>query len=189
MEAEGRDNAYKHCMRNLTVALGTYTIDGCTKYVAANDASQLEASKLLCTTCGCHRSFHWKETLGPNPLSTMPMPPQPMTQVAATNCSEVKRRKRERTKFTLEQKERMRSLADSLGWRLSNYERDEELERVLEETGVSRKVFKVWMHNHKNEATKVQAVPVPTDTEKGDGVTGDANAAIVPFVPAEAMDG
>lgn len=60
------------------------------------------------------------------------------------------RRKRYRTKFTVEQKEKMMGFAERLGWKLQRKELDEEIERFCESVGVSRQVFKVWMHNHKN---------------------------------------
>uniref|UniRef100_A0A1J3I036 Zinc-finger homeodomain protein 5 n=1 Tax=Noccaea caerulescens TaxID=107243 RepID=A0A1J3I036_NOCCA len=66
-------------------------------------------------------------------------------------------KKRFRTKFTAEQKERMMEFADKLGWRM-NKQDEEELKRFCGEIGVKRQVFKVWMHNNKNNAKK----PSPT---------------------------
>ncbi|CAF2064948.1 unnamed protein product [Brassica napus] len=62
-------------------------------------------------------------------------------------------KKRFRTKFTTEQKERMMEFADKLGWRM-NKQDEEELKRFCGEIGVKRQVFKVWMHNNKNNARK-----------------------------------
>ncbi|RCV33687.1 hypothetical protein SEVIR_7G109900v4 [Setaria viridis] len=59
-------------------------------------------------------------------------------------------RKRFRTKFTPEQKERMREFAEKQGWRIQRND-DGELERFCDEIGVKRQVLKVWMHNHKNQ--------------------------------------
>ncbi|KAF3515640.1 hypothetical protein DY000_02063947 [Brassica cretica] len=62
-------------------------------------------------------------------------------------------KKRFRTKFTTEQKERMMEFAEKLGWRM-NKQDEEELKRFCGEIGVKRQVFKVWMHNNKNNARK-----------------------------------
>ncbi|KAL6885878.1 hypothetical protein ACP4OV_010139 [Aristida adscensionis] len=61
-------------------------------------------------------------------------------------------RKRFRTKFTPEQKERMREFAEKQGWRIHRND-DGALERFCHEIGVKRHVLKVWMHNHKNQFT------------------------------------
>uniref|UniRef100_A0A0D9W546 ZF-HD dimerization-type domain-containing protein n=1 Tax=Leersia perrieri TaxID=77586 RepID=A0A0D9W546_9ORYZ len=58
-------------------------------------------------------------------------------------------RKRFRTKFTAEQKERMREFAEKQGWRINRND-DGALDRFCLEIGVKRHVLKVWMHNHKN---------------------------------------
>ncbi|MBA0824564.1 hypothetical protein Goarm_021224, partial [Gossypium armourianum] len=66
-------------------------------------------------------------------------------------------RKRFRTKFTQEQKEKMLSLAERLGWRIQKHD-EEIVQQFCNETGVKRHVLKVWMHNNKhtldNEALK-----------------------------------
>uniref|UniRef100_J3LY14 ZF-HD dimerization-type domain-containing protein n=1 Tax=Oryza brachyantha TaxID=4533 RepID=J3LY14_ORYBR len=59
-------------------------------------------------------------------------------------------RKRFRTKFTPEQKERMREFAEKQGWRINRND-DGALDRFCLEIGVKRHVLKVWMHNHKNQ--------------------------------------
>ncbi|CAN7052894.1 hypothetical protein BRARA_G02231 [Brassica rapa] len=68
--------------------------------------------------------------------------------------------KRFRTKFTAEQKEKMMEFAEKLGWRM-NKQDEEDLKRFCGEIGVKRQVFKVWMHNNKNNARKQ---PTPTTT-------------------------
>ncbi|KAE8728434.1 Zinc-finger homeodomain protein 5 [Hibiscus syriacus] len=58
-------------------------------------------------------------------------------------------KKRFRTKFTQEQKDKMLELAEKVGWRINK--QDEELvQNFCAEYGVKRQVFKVWMHNNKN---------------------------------------
>ncbi|EHA8590416.1 zinc-finger homeodomain protein 6-like [Cocos nucifera] len=64
-------------------------------------------------------------------------------------------KKRFRTKFTTEQKERMFDFAKRLGWRIQK--QDEALvEEFCAEVGVSRQVLKVWMHNNKHSIRKQQ---------------------------------
>lgn len=62
-------------------------------------------------------------------------------------------KKRFRTKFTQEQKDRMLEFAERIGWRFQKQD-EEELERFCAEVGVRRQVFKVWMHNNKNVKNK-----------------------------------
>ncbi|XP_038987490.1 zinc-finger homeodomain protein 6 [Phoenix dactylifera] len=58
-------------------------------------------------------------------------------------------KKRFRTKFTAEQKEKMLAFAESVGWRI--HKQDEALvQQVCAEVGVRRQVLKVWMHNNKH---------------------------------------
>ncbi|CAJ2665669.1 transcription factor HB29-like protein [Trifolium pratense] len=58
-------------------------------------------------------------------------------------------RKRFRTKFTQEQKEKMHEFAEKVGWKMQK--RDEEMVNgFCNEVGVDRSVLKVWMHNNKN---------------------------------------
>lgn len=58
-------------------------------------------------------------------------------------------RKRYRTKFTQEQKEKMQAFAEKLGWRIQKHD-VVALEEFCVEVGVKRHVLKVWMHNNKS---------------------------------------
>lgn len=58
-------------------------------------------------------------------------------------------KKRFRTKFRQEQKEKMMEFAEKVGWRIPR-EDDVEVQRFCGEIGVKRQVLKVWMHNNKN---------------------------------------
>ncbi|XP_074559424.1 zinc-finger homeodomain protein 5-like [Curcuma longa] len=62
-------------------------------------------------------------------------------------------RKRFRTKFTVEQKEKMLAFAEKVGWRMQRQD-EGTLEHFCGEVGVSRHVFKVWMHNNKSSLKK-----------------------------------
>lgn len=58
-------------------------------------------------------------------------------------------KKRHRTKFTQEQKDRMLEFAERVGWRMQKQD-EEEVERFCADVGVKRQVLKVWMHNNKS---------------------------------------
>ncbi|XVE86843.1 hypothetical protein DITRI_Ditri18aG0067700 [Diplodiscus trichospermus] len=62
-------------------------------------------------------------------------------------------RKRFRTKFTQEQKEKMLGLAESLGWRIQKHD-EAVVQQFCNENGVKRHVLKVWMHNNKHTLGK-----------------------------------
>ncbi|XP_023002427.1 zinc-finger homeodomain protein 2-like [Cucurbita maxima] len=62
-------------------------------------------------------------------------------------------KKRFRTKFTQDQKDRMLEFAEKIGWRIQKQD-EEEVERFCSEVGVKRQVLKVWMHNNKNTMKK-----------------------------------
>lgn len=57
-------------------------------------------------------------------------------------------KKRFRTKFNQEQKDKMHDFATRIGWRIQRQD-DQEVTRFCNEIGVKRQVFKVWMHNNK----------------------------------------
>ncbi|CAI9110778.1 OLC1v1010857C1 [Oldenlandia corymbosa var. corymbosa] len=62
-------------------------------------------------------------------------------------------KKRFRTKFTQQQKDRMNEFAEKLGWRIQKQD-DREVQQFCNEVGVKRQVFKVWMHNNKQAMKK-----------------------------------
>ncbi|KAM7510042.1 hypothetical protein LguiB_008917 [Lonicera macranthoides] len=65
-------------------------------------------------------------------------------------------RKRFRTKFTQQQKEKMHEFAERVGWKIQK--RDEEtIAEFCKEIGVDRGVLKVWMHNNKSTLGKKEA--------------------------------
>ncbi|KAI3848115.1 hypothetical protein MKX03_028954 [Papaver bracteatum] len=63
-------------------------------------------------------------------------------------------RKRFRTKFSEEQKDKMRNFSEKLGWKLQKRD-DNLIAEFCDEIGVGRSVLKVWMHNNKNTLGKV----------------------------------
>ncbi|KAK7262866.1 hypothetical protein RJT34_30447 [Clitoria ternatea] len=64
-------------------------------------------------------------------------------------------KKRFRTKFTQQQKDRMMEFAEKLGWKIQKQD-EQELHQFCSQVGVNRQVFKVWMHNSKQSMKKKQ---------------------------------
>ncbi|XP_075474772.1 zinc-finger homeodomain protein 4-like isoform X1 [Primulina tabacum] len=62
-------------------------------------------------------------------------------------------KKRFRTKFTQEQKEKLFMFAEKVGWKMHKQEEDA-VQEFCREIGVKRRVLKVWMHNNKNSLAK-----------------------------------
>ncbi|XP_072971877.1 zinc-finger homeodomain protein 11-like [Typha angustifolia] len=142
MEPERMREIYKECMKNHAAKLGTYAADGCCEYIS-------DGSMLTCTACGCHRNFHRRAFIdyhagGRNAVAGYLLPPPEGS------------RRRTRTKFTEEQKASMASFAEGIGWKMpkrDGEEEDDEVSAFCREIGVSRKTFKIWMHNHKGSPT------------------------------------
>ncbi|RCV31245.1 hypothetical protein SETIT_6G161100v2 [Setaria italica] len=81
--------------------------------------------------------------------AVVPRPPASLGPMPAPGAASAAARKRFRTKFSPEQKQRMQALSERLGWRLQK--RDEAVvEESCREIGVTKGVFKVWMHNNKH---------------------------------------
>lgn len=62
-------------------------------------------------------------------------------------------RKRFRTRFTQEQKDKMLEFAERVGWRIQKQD-EGAVEEFCGEIGVRRQVLKVWMHNNKHTLGK-----------------------------------
>ncbi|KAJ7953811.1 Zinc-finger homeodomain protein [Quillaja saponaria] len=58
-------------------------------------------------------------------------------------------KKRSRTKFSQEQKEKMYMFSEKLEWKMQKGE-ERLVQKFCNEVGVCKRVFKVWMHNNKN---------------------------------------
>ncbi|KAK3030860.1 hypothetical protein RJ639_030199 [Escallonia herrerae] len=86
-------------------------------------------------------------------------PPPENMSLAAANTGAIAHpngRKRFRTKFTQDQKEKMYEFAEKVGWKIQK--RDEDLiSDFCNEIGVDRGVLKVWMHNNKSTLGKREA--------------------------------
>ncbi|MBA0695831.1 hypothetical protein Goari_002430 [Gossypium aridum] len=62
-------------------------------------------------------------------------------------------KKRFRTKFTQEQKEKMLNFAEKVGWKIQKQE-EAVVQQFCQEIGVKRRVLKVWMHNNKHNLAR-----------------------------------
>ncbi|GMH00216.1 hypothetical protein Nepgr_002055 [Nepenthes gracilis] len=62
-------------------------------------------------------------------------------------------KKRFRTKFSQEQKDKMLAFAEKLGWRVQKHD-EAAVQQFCEEVQVKRHVLKVWMHNNKHTLGK-----------------------------------
>ena len=62
-------------------------------------------------------------------------------------------KKRFRTKFTQEQKDKMMAFAERVGWRIQKHD-EAALQQFCDEVCVKRHVLKVWMHNNKHTLGK-----------------------------------
>lgn len=153
MEGESNIEMYRECLRNHAASIGSYATDGCGEFIPDDSTS----GGLNCAACGCHRNFHRKVSSSLSlhaaaeviEYGGMGMG-SAGRQVMAAYSPETSSKKRFRTKFTEEQKEKMQGFAEKLGWRLQRKDEEDEIERFCRSVGISRKVFKVWMHNHKN---------------------------------------
>ncbi|KAJ7570417.1 hypothetical protein O6H91_01G119300 [Diphasiastrum complanatum] len=83
---------------------------------------------------------------------------------ASTNLysSSSRVKKRFRTKFSVDQKDKMFCLAEKLGWRIHTHD-EVEIDKMCTEIGVTRNVFKVWMHNNRGASNKKPRATSPTD--------------------------
>ncbi|KAI3698960.1 hypothetical protein L2E82_42901 [Cichorium intybus] len=91
--------------------------------------------------------------------------------VATPMAIKISGRKRFRTKFNQDQKEKMTSFAEKLGWKMQRSD-DKMIVDFCNEIGIRRGIFKVWMHNNKNTFGKREK-----DTKTA--TTAGAAAAVV----------
>ncbi|CAN4081271.1 unnamed protein product [Withania somnifera] len=154
---------YKECLKNHAASIGGHALDGCGEFIASPDSSPSDPISLKCAACGCHRNFHLREPSGNHPTthyinfhhpvlrrySASPSPPSSPSPPPLPPTENPSRRKRFRTKFTQEQKEKMYMFSERLGWKLQK--RDEAIvDEFCNEVGIGKGVLRVWMHNNKN---------------------------------------
>ncbi|WOL02610.1 zinc finger-homeodomain protein 1 [Canna indica] len=148
MENESLREVYRECLRNHAARLGGFASDGCCEFTPEEDA---DLGNLQCGACGCHRNFHRKvySTAAAGIGGGAGGARRLLLQAAPETPDS---RRRPRTRFSEEQKARMSSFAERIGWRIPKG-RGAEVDEFCGEIGVTRQVFKVWMHNHKSSST------------------------------------
>ncbi|GLJ25345.1 hypothetical protein SUGI_0485380 [Cryptomeria japonica] len=170
---------YRECLKNHAASIGSHAVDGCGEFMAGGG----EEEALKCQACGCHRNFHRREVDGAwsygglvRPFAAAPaMEGHVMLgeeghvmfgdEGHVTEEGHVRMgmgmghviagisKKRFRTKFSGEQKEKMCAFAERLGWRIQKQD-EPAVAQFCSEVGVRRNVLKVWMHNNKNTMGK-----------------------------------
>ncbi|KAF5790054.1 putative transcription factor ZF-HD family [Helianthus annuus] len=164
------------CMKNQAAKDNVTAVDGCLEFMPSGDAGTMEA--LICAACSCHRNFHRRERVenlaafqppvrrqycchhGHTGCPYMTPPqhhhPRPQPSARRDNVSDPSSSggKRFRTKFTQDQKDRMLAFAQGLGWHIKK-ENEADVQQFCADMGISKKVFKVWMHNNKHTLGKV----------------------------------
>ncbi|CAN6195928.1 unnamed protein product [Urochloa humidicola] len=124
------------------------------------------------------------------------LPPGPQAQLTPSSAPPhpggggAMPRKRFRTKFTAEQKQRMQELSERLGWRLQK--RDEAIvDEWCRDIGVGKGVFKVWMHNNKHNflgghsARRSTSASAPAGAAPLHAPTANAGAGGPSFSPSD----
>ncbi|KAF8406075.1 hypothetical protein HHK36_008155 [Tetracentron sinense] len=162
-------NRYRECLKNHAVSIGGNAVDGCGEFMANGEEGTLDALK--CAACNCHRSFHRKDTEGeafhpqflPYNRTSAGYPHHRPLALPSTSAGGGQSReehedvwspsggskKRFRTKFSQEQKEKMVAFAERIGWRIQKHD-EAAVQQFCTETCVKRQVLRVWMHNNKH---------------------------------------
>lgn len=173
---------YRECMKNHAASIGGHAVDGCGEFLpcGGDGFDALVCSVCGCHrnfhrrevegehVCTC-KHYDFKGTSGPptpglHNISTsrdmilhsqvnMPTSPFGYADDADLLSNSSSHKRRHRTKFSSEQKERMLDFAEYLGWRIAK-PNDGSVQQFCDEIGVKRSVFKVWMHNNKNNVAK-----------------------------------
>ncbi|KAG4909682.1 hypothetical protein JHK87_055798 [Glycine soja] len=169
--AQNNDNEkYHECLKNHTIKTGVHTLDGCIKFLPLGEEGTLDALK--CLVCNCHRNFHRKETPNDTYLvpyyyhhSSLPLAAYYGEQSSREDMEAVSdptsgatphggsNKKRFRTRFTQEQKEKMLAFAEKLGWRILKHD-DSVVQEFCAQTSIQPHVLKVWVHNNKHTLGK-----------------------------------
>ncbi|KAI3718027.1 hypothetical protein L1987_70011 [Smallanthus sonchifolius] len=87
------------------------------------------------------------------PLALPSISREDLEEISNPSSSGGGSKKRFRTKFTADQKDRMLAFSEALGWRIQKQD-EAAVEQFCSETGVKRHVLKIWMHNNKHTVGK-----------------------------------
>ncbi|XP_073010520.1 zinc-finger homeodomain protein 1-like isoform X2 [Typha latifolia] len=170
---------YRECLKNHAVGIGGHAVDGCGEFIAAGEDGTLDALRCAACGChrnfhrregselsaaavgGCggpayqhHFSPYYRTPAAyvqPLPQHARPAPPLalPSTSGGGDDVATGSGKKRYRTKFSQEQKDKMLAFAEKVGWRIQKHD-EAAVQQFCEEVGVQRHVLKVWMHNNKH---------------------------------------
>ncbi|KAL7135736.1 hypothetical protein ABFS83_11G118000 [Erythranthe nasuta] len=117
---------------------------------------------------------HMLLALSHGQLTSCPHPPDVIGAISTPVMSSGGR-KRFRTRFSQDQKDKMLELAEKIGWKMQK--KDEDLiNEICTEICVDKSVFKVWMHNNKNTFAKKEDPPPPPPAAANGGATHYAAA-------------
>ncbi|KAL9152455.1 hypothetical protein ABFS82_11G124000 [Erythranthe guttata] len=117
---------------------------------------------------------HMLLALSHGQLTSCPHPPDVIGAIS-TPVMTSGGRKRFRTRFSQDQKDKMLELAEKIGWKMQK--KDEDLiNEICTEICVDKSVFKVWMHNNKNTFAKKEDPPPPPPAAANGGATHYAAA-------------
>ncbi|KAI3733638.1 hypothetical protein L6452_13086 [Arctium lappa] len=197
--------AYRECLKNHAATIGSHAVDGCGEFMPSPPT---EPTSLKCAACGCHRNFHRRDptndSYATNKTHFIDSSPQPTNYAyaphvllslsttaaeqnhtvaipgtpAAIKIENPNGRKRFRTKFSQDQKEKMSLFAEKLGWKMQRCD-DKLVADFCNELGIRRGIFKVWMHNNKNTFGKKEKDTIfPTTTTGGGVATTTATVGI-----------
>nr|KYP38618.1 ZF-HD homeobox protein At4g24660 family [Cajanus cajan] len=196
---------YKECLKNHAANLGGHALDGCGEFMQSPAATAADPTSLKCAAYQPHHRHHppppfHAATRSPNSASPPPISSSyypsaphmllalsaglaaPPESTAAPSPLASHSRKRFRTKFSQEQKEKMHKFAEKVGWKMQK--RDEDLiHDFCNEVGVDRSVLKVWMHNNKNSLAKKDTNINPINTvsiSNNDNANGSDKSFEVP---------
>ncbi|KAK8672934.1 hypothetical protein V6N13_111291 [Hibiscus sabdariffa] len=186
-QQQQRKPRYRECLKNHAVGIGGQAVDGCGEFMPAGIEGTLDALKCAACNChrNFHRKEselpstdlyfpHHHQLPQFTPYFRAPTGylhvaghQRPLALPSTSGgysredqedvSNQGSSRKRFRTKFTLEQKDKMLALAERLGWRIQKHD-EEIVQQFCNETGVKRLVLKVWMHNNKHTLVERTAV-------------------------------
>ncbi|CAI9757859.1 unnamed protein product [Fraxinus pennsylvanica] len=142
---------YMECLKNHAAAIGGKATDGCGEFLPGGEESSLEA--LICAACDCHRNFHQKIIIEQGyylPDQFLPSSPafKSYPDMGAKRAENEVVKKRFRTKFSQEHREKMLGFAEKSDWKIQNVD-ESEVSQFCQEIGIKRKVLRIWMHNNK----------------------------------------
>lgn len=180
--ARGEETVYyRECQRNHAVNMGGYAVDGCGEFMADEEdvlkcgvcgchrnfhrrETKGEESPPPCEFCALRHKRRASSSSAPGSPLSPPYYTPPLLQAPHfnpdsddpdnnSNYPQTPMRKRFRTKFSQEQKEKMYLFAEKVGWRMQKQD-EVAVQQFCNEIGVEKGVLKVWMHNNKHTLGK-----------------------------------